>query len=174
MKRKKIGLDIDGVLADFMLAWHKLHPEIPSKPNSYDYDKNINQRLIDIGKTGKLNDFYLNIKPFIEAKDLPFEPSCYITARPVDSSITEKWLKLHGFPTKPVITVGISISKIDAVKENDVDIFIDDHYENFIDLNKAGIICYLYTASWNIKYDVGNMRLDSLKDLSLFHPALTD
>jgi len=165
--KPNIGLDIDGVLADFTLAWHNAYPEISSKPTTWYLDKKIGERFKKMKKDNVLDDFYLNIPPLLKPEEIPFEPCCYITARPVDTKITEQWLKLHGFPTKPVITVGISISKIEAAKQNNVDIFIDDHYENFTELNKAGIFCYLYSASWNMNYDVGHMRLNSLKELSI-------
>lgn len=175
MKNKKpnIGLDIDGVLADFTLAWHKKYPEITPRPKIWNFDSKIIQRFNQMKKDGILDDFYLNIPPLIKPEDIPFEPNYYITARPVNSSVTEEWLKHHGFSIKPVITVG-SMSKINAAIENNIDIFIDDHYKNFIELNNNGIFTYLYTASWNDKYDVGNMRLNLLKDLILFQPTLTD
>ena len=164
---RNIGLDIDGVLADFSMAWHLLYPEVNPRPNTWYLDKKIGARFKSMKKDGTLDEFYGNIEPLIKAIELPFEPTCYITARPVDSEITEKWLKSHGFPTKPVITVGINKTKTEAAKENNVEIFIDDHYDNFIELNDAGIFCYLYTAPWNIGYDVGDMRLNSLKDLAI-------
>ena len=40
-------------------------------------------------------------------------------------------------------------------------------YDNFKDLNDAGITTYLYTAPWNIMHDVGDLRLNSLKDIML-------
>lgn len=163
---KNIGLDIDGVLADFTLAWHRLYPEVSSKPNTWNLDSKISERFKKMKKDGVLDKFYLNIPILIKPEDIPFEPTCYITARPVDSTVTEEWLELHGFPKKPVITVG-NMSKINATKENNIDIFIDDHYDNFVELNDGGIFCYLCTASWNIEYDVGHMRLNSLKDLPL-------
>jgi len=162
-----IGLDIDGVLADFTLAWHKLYPEISPTPNTWFLDSKIGERFKKMKKDNILDDFYLNIEPLVKPEDIPFEPCCYITARPVNSDITEKWLELHGFPKKPVITVGIAISKIEAAKENQIDIFIDDHYDNFVELNENGIFCYLFTASWNKMYNVGDMRLNSLKELPL-------
>jgi len=167
MKTKKIGLDIDGVLADFMLAWHKLHPEIPRDPDSYDFDKNIKQRLTDMGIAGTLDDFYLSIEPLIKPEDIPFEVSCYVTARPVETKISAKWLKKCGFPDKPVYTVSMGTSKVEVMKNAGIDIFIDDYYENFVDLNNKGIFCYLYTAPWNAMYDVGHMRLNSLKEMEL-------
>jgi len=167
MKTQKIGLDIDGVIADFMLAWHKMYPEIPRDPDRYDFDENIMQRFDDMREAGTLNAFYLNIKPLIKPKDLPFEPKCYVTARPVETWVTEKWLKLCGFPKKKVFTVPTGISKVEVMEEAGVELFIDDYYKNFTELNDAGIFCYLYTAPWNRSYDVGNMRLNSLKDILL-------
>lgn len=167
MKTQNIGLDIDGVIADFMLAWHELYPEIPRDPDRYDFDKNIMQRFDDMRKAGTLDDFYLKIKPLIKPEELPFEPHCYVTARPVDTKITKRWLKKHGFPKKKVITVPTGTSKVGVMKKVGIDIFIDDYHRNFVELNDAGIFTYLYSAPWNIKYEVGNMRLNSLKELSL-------
>jgi len=176
MKNKKInvGLDIDGVIANFTLAWHRLYPEISPTPNTWYLDSKIGERFKKMREDDVLDDFYLNIPALIKPEDIPFEPCCYITARPVSTEITEKWLELNGFPMKPVITVGINKDKIDAAKEYKIDIFIDDHYENFSNLNENGVLTYLFTAPWNIQYDVGDMRLNSLKDLSLFQPTLTD
>lgn len=164
---KKIGLDIDGVIADFMSAWHNIYPEIPSKPNSYDFDKNMVERLNNMEKEGVLDEFYLNIKPFINPDDLLFEIFCYVTARPVDTRITETWLKKFGFPNKTVYTTPMGTSKVKIIKEVGVEIFIDDYYNNFVELNNNNIFTYLYTAPWNENHDVGHMRLNSLKDLHL-------
>lgn len=165
MEARKIGLDIDGVLANFQLAWHELHPEIPAEPESYNSDKNFIKRFDNMRKAGTLNDFYLSIKPLLKPEDLPFEPHCYVTARPVETWVTEQWLNTFGFPNKKVITVPTSTSKVEAMKEAGVEIFIDDYIGNYIELNDAGICTYLYTAPWNIRYDVGDMRLNSLKDV---------
>ena len=168
MSMHNIGLDIDGVIANFQSAWHELHPEIPAEPDTYDSDKNFIRRFDEMREAGTLNDFYLSIKPLLKPEDVPFKPCCYVTARPVETCVTKQWLDAYGFPKKRVITVPTSTSKVEAMKEAGVKIFIDDHYGNFTELNDAGILCYLYTASWNIKYDVGDMRLNSLKDLLLF------
>ena len=167
MKKQKIGLDIDGVIADFMLAWHELYPEIPRDPDRYDFDENIMQRFDDMRKAGTLDNFYLGIKPLIKPEDLPFEPLCYVTARPVDTKITKQWLNTHGFPKKKVITVPTGTSKVDAMKKTGIEIFVDDYYRNFNELNNAGIFTYLYSAPWNIKHDVGHMRINLLNDIPL-------
>jgi len=163
----KIGLDIDGVLADFTGAWHDLYPEISATPNTWYFDPKIGERFAIMRESNTLDDFYLNIKPLILPQDIPFEPHCYITSRPVSKEISEQWLRKNEFPEKNVISLGIRASKVDAAKEAGIEIFVDDFYENFVELNHNGILTYLYTASWNILYDVGHMRLNSLNDILL-------
>lgn len=167
LKQPKIGLDIDGVLADFSSSWNKLYPEIMASPNSWFFDRKICERFDIMRENGELDNFYLNLNPLINSKDLPFDPCCYITSRPVDCKISEQWLDKHGFPCKPVISVDIRKSKVDVAKEHNVEFFIDDSYENFVELNNNGIFTYLYTTSWNMKYNVGHMRLNSLNDLPI-------
>ena len=164
----KIGLDIDGVLADFSLAWHNVYLEIDPRPNTWFFDSKIKERFNNMRDNGTLNDFYLNIEPLLKPDDIPFEPYCYITSRPVSKEISEQWLGKHGFPNKKVISLELKASKVQAAKEAGVEIFIDDCYDNFVELNKGGITTYLYTQPWNVKYDVGHMRIKSLKELPLF------
>lgn len=163
----KIGLDIDGVLADFTRAWHELYPEVSPSPTTWYLDPKIGERFKAMREANTLDEFYLNIQPLINPKDIPFEPHCYITSRPVAREITEKWLNKHGFPPKPVISLELRQSKVDAAKNIGVDIFIDDFYDNFVELNNSGITTYLYTAPWNTGYDVGHLRINSLKELEL-------
>jgi len=166
LKFPKIGIDIDGVICDFMSSWHNLYDEIPSNPSTYYCDRKIIERFELMKNNNTLDDFYLNIKPLIKSEELPFDPHCYITSRPVSKEITEKWLDYHNFPAKPVISLEIRDSKVKAAKENNIDIFIDDHFDNFIDLNKNGITCYLYTQPWNIKYkNIGHLRINKLDEL---------
>lgn len=168
LNKIKIGLDIDGVLADFTSAWSKLFPDIESSPNSWFLDRKINERFNKMRNDKSLDDFYLKMPPLINGNDLQFEPHCYITSRPIPSNITEQWLDKHKFPRKKVHTVDLRCSKVETAKKENIDIFIDDSFDNFIDLNNNGIFTYLFTASWNIKFDVGHMRLNSLSELSFF------
>jgi 5'(3')-deoxyribonucleotidase len=163
----KIGLDIDEVLADWVTAWRDEF-DIKDVPTSWFFDRNIKDRFEELRPSGKLDELYLNIKPLIKPSDIPFEPHCYITSRPVDTKISEQWLDKNGFPSKPVYTVGIRQSKVEVAKEAGVEIFIDDSYDNFVTLNNNGIFCYLYDAPHNQRYDVGHMRIKTLKDIP-FH-----
>lgn len=165
LKLPKIGLDIDCVLADFVKAWGELYDDVSFEPTSWYMDRNLKNRLNEMRERGVLDEFYLNIPPLVNPEEIPFEPHCYITSRPISTDITEKWLDLHGFPRRKVYTVELLQSKVDAAKEANIDIFIDDSFDNFIDLNKNGVFTYLYTAPWNVNFDVGHMRIKSLSDL---------
>lgn len=165
LKLPKIGLDVDGVIADFTTAWNELYPEIPAEPTSWYLDRRIGERFDQMRKDGTLDDFYLNIKPLILPEDLPFEPHCYITSRPVAKEITEQWLDALHFPAKKVYSIDVRQSKVDAAKDAGVTIFVDDSFDNFVDLNNNGIFTYLFSQKYNSKHDVGHMRIKSLKDI---------
>lgn len=161
----KIGLDIDEVLCDWVNPWRERF-HIDKVATSWFFDRQIRERFRKM-KGQELDDFYLGLPALIEGKDLPFEPHCYITSRPVDVSITEQWLDKHGFPTKPVYCVGSGQSKVDVALESGIEVFIDDSYTNFVELNNAGIFTYLYDAPHNQKYEVGHHRIKSLYDLPM-------
>ena len=163
----KIGLDVDGVIANWTGAWAKLYPDVSATPSSWYFDRNVGNRFTAMKEAGTLDSFYMSIEPLLKAEELPFEPHCYITSRPVTKEITEQWLDLHKFPAKPVFSIDVRQSKVQLAKDSGIQIFVDDSFENFVELNNGGVFTYLYTQPWNIKYDVGHMRLNSLKDIPL-------
>ena len=155
----KVGLDIDEVLADFVGGLMKRFPDTVDRAvywNDYKLQKNFKEVIND-------ESFWLELETKVDS--LPFEPHCYITSRPCSTEITEKWLASKGFPKAPVYTVGLDKSKVEVAKEAGIDIFVDDAYHNFVELNKAGILCYLYNAPHNERYDVGHKRIKNLEDL---------
>jgi len=165
MPQPKITVDLDDVCVKFIEGWCKLHNcEIP---NSWQFDRAIKDKFKQMESGGKLNDFYLSLEPKIDPKDLTFEPLAYITARPVESAISEMWLDKHGFPAAPVYTVNIGGSKLDIIKGLGATIHIDDNYDTYNELNQNGICCYLMDALHNQKFNVGIRRLKSLKDLKI-------
>lgn len=155
----KIGLDIDEVLADFVGAMLAKFPEMKDR-SVYWNDPHI---MDNFEKVKNDEEFWLNIPP--KSNDLPFEPHCYITSRPISTEITEKWLKKNGFPRAKIYTVGHDQSKIDIAKSSGIDIFVDDRMENFVELNNAGICCFLFDAPHNSRYDVGYKRIKTLSEI---------
>lgn len=162
----KIGLDVDEVLAAWVSAWIKKY-DIKETPKSWKFDPLILDRFDAMRKTGELDEFYLNLEPLIDPSELPFEPHCYITSRPVNSEVTAEWLKRNGFPEKPVCTVPLRASKVDVAKKMNVDVFVDDAHHNFLELNENGIKTYLFTRKHNEQFNVGDLRVNSLKDIPL-------
>jgi hypothetical protein len=164
----RIGLDIDGVLADFMKSWSDLYPDVSPAPSTWHADRNVRSRLAEMKEDGTLDDFYMAMKPLMKPTDMPFTPICYITSRPVDSEITDAWLMIQGFPNVPVHTVGLNETKSETAKKAGVEVFVDDNYENFQELNKAGIFTYLFDAPWNEHFNVGHMRIKTFSDMAFF------
>lgn len=158
----RIGLDIDEVLADWVGGYKEKY--------GYTDEHEFNSWYLHFDIVGRCKmdldeNFYANLKPKINPKDLPFEPACYITSRNIPTEVTQDWLYSHGFPCVPVRTVGLSESKADVAKEMGVEIFVDDVYKNFVELNKAGVCTFLWDAPHNQRFDVGYKRIKSLKEL---------
>jgi len=157
----KIGLDIDEVLADWVGHWTKKHGQ--EAPETWNFDRNISDKFEALADD---KDFWLSIPVKTKPEDIHFEPHCYITSRSIPVEWTEEWLDKNGFPTMPVYSVGLEESKIEVAKRSGIDIFVDDRFENFVELNNAGICCYLFDALHNRRYDVGHKRIKSLRELN--------
>jgi uncharacterized HAD superfamily protein len=157
---KRVGLDIDGVLADFNKAV-KTKFGIKNDPNHWYYSYSFNKDLWVELKQDK--DFWLNIEPYFDGSEIPFEPVCYVTHRPVPKEWCEEWLEKNNFPCVPVHVV--NGSKMEVLRELNLDVFVDDKYDNFKELNDNGIFTYLFTQPWNNRYDVGHKRIHSLEDI---------
>jgi hypothetical protein len=165
LRRAKIGLDIDEVICDFVGGWIKSKWSlIDERPFNWSFQYSLGKLFKDLPESD-LVDFYLSLSPKIKPEDLPFEPVCYITSRPVESYVTRAWIEGNGFPCKPVITVPYGESKAQAAKDAGVEIFVDDSYSNFVDLNNNGVCCFLLDAPHNRRYEVGHKRIKSLNEL---------
>lgn len=156
----KIGLDIDEVLADWVGHWTRHHNQ--EIPESWNFDRNIKEKF-DALRDDK--DFWLSIPVKTKPDDIPFEPHCYITSRSIPVEWTIEWLDKNGFPQMPVYSVGFGMSKVDVAKKSGIDIYVDDRYENFVELNRCGICCFLFDAPHNQRYKVGYKRIKSLNEL---------
>ena len=150
----------DEVIADWVGHWTRHHGQ--EVPEFWNFDAFIKEKF-DLLKHDE--DFWMSIPPKLDPKELPFEPVCYVTSRVIPTAWTMRWLDKHKFPAVPVHTVGHNQSKVEVLKNAMVDLFVDDRYENFIELTNAGICCFLFDAPHNRRYDVGYKRIQSLKDL---------
>lgn len=162
----KIGLDIDEVICDWIGAWRERF-NIKNVPNSWFFDRKIKERFEEMRVNGELDNFYLNLKRKVDPENLPFVPHCYITSRPVSTETTIEWLDKNAFPTRPVYTVGVNQTKVEVAKEAGIEIFVDDSWDNFVDLNNNGITCYLFDTPHNRCADVGHLRIKSLDELPM-------
>lgn len=161
-RKKRIGLDIDGVLADFVGHLMKVSNNENHKPEHWN-DPIVRREFEKVKKDEK---FWAEIPALLTREDVPFEPHCYITARSINPEVTQAWLDRNLFPTAPLYCVGVGESKIEVAKKSGIDVMVDDSIDNFTELNSNGIFCYLYDAPYNRKYNVGHKRIKSLKEIA--------
>lgn len=163
LKKPRISLDVDDVCADFIGEWRKLY-DLP-EAESWQFDPLMGERLQRMRENGTLADFSLQLPELVNGQELLFDPVAYITARGEDSkAVTEEWLKLKKFPFAPVHCTNHG-SKLQIIKDLNVDIHVDDNYQTFMELNSNGVCCYLFDAPHNRKWKVGHKRIHSLKEL---------
>lgn len=161
IKSRKIGLDIDGVLGDFIGHLMRVSGNEGHVP--VHWNDPIVSREFD--KIKKDIDFWAGIPPLLKPTDIPFEPHCYITARSFDPAVTQEWLDRHLFPKATLYCVGYGESKVEVAKDSGIDVFVDDSYSNFCELTKGGVFTYLYDAPYNRHYNVGHRRIKTLKEI---------
>ena len=157
---KRVGLDLDGVLADFNFAVRSKF-NIQNEPNSWYYSYKFNKELWEAVKSDK--SFWLDMPAYFDGSRLPFEPVCYVTHRSVPKEWCEEWIEKNNFPCVPVHVV--NGSKVEVLKNARVEIFVEDKYDNFVELNDNGVFTYLYSQPWNQRYNVGHRRINSLKEI---------
>lgn len=157
--RKRIGLDIDEVLADWIGHWCKYHGQ--EIPETWNFDRNIKEKFDQLNSN---KDFWLSIPVKTKPQDIHFEPHCYITARYVPVEWTIEWLDKNGFPQRPVFSVGKEPKSVIALQQK-LDIYIDDRFENFVKMNNAGVCCFLLDAPHNRRYEVGFKRIKNINDI---------
>lgn len=163
----RIGLDIDEVICNFIKGWTQKY-EMDADVNNWSFDHKIRERVEEMKVDGTLDTFYLSLEPLIKGGDLPFEPSCYITARPVPSEVTMQWLVKYGFPLSPIFTVPMGGSKLEIARSQELDIFIDDNGNTVQQLNSAGICTFLFDQPHNRKFKVSDHKRvswDKLKSM---------
>lgn len=142
MKKLKIYLDVDDVVADWVTTFCKKY-NCPL-PNSW-FDKNITVNRLNELKKNK--SFWVNLP----IKHRPnFKPNGFLSARSIPKKWTFEFMKLNGISGRTNIHhVPWNVSKINKLKQLQVDIFIDDKFETFKECHDNNIFCLLMDACHN-------------------------
>lgn len=157
----RIGVDIDGVISDSYPLWL-------DELNRH-YGKNIpcvndyNMHLAFEVSPEDMNEFFeTNIerlltmpeaipgaKEGIEILRQEGHEIIYVTARTLDQKdFTERWFKQKGIHREQVIYTGFC-SKLDAVKQWGIEVFIEDYQKNAKLIAEYGVPVFLLDASYN-------------------------
>lgn len=169
----KIGFDIDGVLADFNTAYIQLTKQLTErnlfppdyKPHCWSYPEALGYTPEEVKRVWtfikRSPNFWADLTPEPGAAtlqrlypDLVLNNDIYFcTSRPGESAKwqTELWLAvLLGNPV-PTPTVLISSKKGSCAKALDLDVYIDDNYDNVWDvaMESPDTRCYLLDREYN-------------------------
>ena len=142
---KRIGLDIDGVLADFV-TYHEIATGIKQHHNYYN---------MNVVKLDSVLDIPVLDRPH-------FDIVCYITSRREEyREETKQWLINNNMPVAPVIHTK---DKAKAALDMELDLFVEDCYQI---ASTMPIPTFLVNRPWNIEYDYQN-RINNLSELNIY------
>ena len=142
---KRIGLDIDCVLADFV-TYHERVTCIKQSHNYYN---------MDVVKLDSVLDIPVLDRPC-------FDIVCYITSRREEyREETKQWLINNNMPVAPVIHTK---DKAKAALDMELDLFVEDCYQI---ASAMPIPTFLVNRPWNIEYDYTN-RINNLSELNIY------
>lgn len=162
MKRLSICVDIDGTITE-PLYWlesvnHFFNTSIKLEEiTSYDvFYTNYNISYDELLEYYKLNGAEIHANANIRENASYYLQELYrihdlyyVTARmSYMDDVTKTWLEKYGIPYKEIHLLG-SHDKLDKAKELNCDIFIEDRYENAIQLSEAGIDVILIDCVYN-------------------------
>ena len=168
----RVGLDIDGVVADFQsaireMAALELGRELPPADRWAIWETwGITQERWDellaafTEREGwRWLSPYHSASTYLRSLEDAGHTIYYITARPLAASwMTFEWLDRHGFPCEDVC---FYVDKAAAAKNMELDIYIDDHPPTVQAVRGAGIEAYVLDRPWN-RDDDEQPRMQSL------------
>jgi len=172
-----IAYDIDGVLANFQAHFLRTAEDmgLESAPEHWTLCTDWGMMAPDEAsqiwdRIGDDIDWWMQIEPHEDAH-IVTPVHCYITSRSIPSEKSSAWLNYHGFPTAPVFTVGVGNSKLQAAREAQVDVLIDDKPKTVRELNRNGVDCLLRDRPVNrSERDLDPVRLHCLTQVPRFLP----
>lgn len=194
MSKLTLGIDIDGVLANFSVGYKNLmeketpfrFPDISDTfPNTWYWDRAAGvppeeeKRMWSIIKADPT--FWFNLPAYDDVeffakfiRSLPREHNVYfITQRAgfAEKWQTEQWLKIHGFLAPTVL---ISGEKGDLCKALKVTYYIDDKNENVLDVARKSFETknYQLIRPWNSQQGIGLDIIPRLANLAEFQAEI--
>lgn len=158
----RLGIDIDGVLADALTTWlEHLNRHFDQKKARkdmvhYQFEKVFSVSWEEMDGFFRSNQEILltNISPMEKAQETMEQLAgeheiLLITARPQEyRSITEKWLNEHSIPYHELIMTDF-LDKSGHCLNCGLDLFIEDSLENAISIHACGIPVLLFDAPYN-------------------------
>lgn len=170
----RIGVDIDGVLARFNEDYIKMCIKLTGRdlfgpdfqPRVWDFPENQGYTVAEVlavwGRIKTSLDFWFNLKPYHDtqtALELLTEHEdmgsdlYFITARPgyKAKDQTERWLETYAPFNARTPTVLISSMKGLCAKALALDVYIDDRYENVVNVREMSpkTKVFLMDRTWN-------------------------
>lgn len=159
----RIGLDIDGVICDFVGGFRQISDVSVdwTSPDAFDAipDEEIDRLPLS---------FWAELRPLVDR--LTFTPACYVSGRHRRlRQVTERWLADHGFPRAPLALTG-SQDKIAVIDALAPDIFVDDNPRVVMEINaKLDTIALLLDRPWNrVETVAPELRLAGLDELEKY------
>jgi 5'(3')-deoxyribonucleotidase len=152
---KKIGLDVDGVLAD-IFGYYCARMGLTMASTCQWTFPGI-QDFVD----HKMKAYEWENLPMISTpQDIDFDVHCYITALPeVLSEHRNNWLNKNGYPVAPIFYCE---NKSHIIKRLGLDLFIDDKPSAIERFNQEGINAYQFVPY----YWTGKIHEKNIKHLS--------
>lgn len=158
----KIGLDIDGVVADsfpvFIAELNKHYGKDITELENYDMAKVYNVNWED------MNQFFVDNMEYLFSLPLPMKGAVesiktllargheiiYVTARKcgAEERMTLKWMAENKIPCEKIVFMGAE-SKTFAVREHGIDLFIEDFMSNALEIEAMGVPVLLLDAPYN-------------------------
>jgi len=165
------GLDIDGVVCDFLPSAVELADSLGIALSDRDLVIDYEDMPDEYESVLEDRPFWLNMKPiktswhvvndlFGKGNEIHF-----VTSRAKESAIlvTGRWLEEWGFMYSDV-HFSTNEGKVELYRELELDIFVDDNPSVVDEINKIGGMGVLMTQDYNVD-DETAIRIDDLYDL---------
>lgn len=157
----RIGIDIDGVVADSFPAWLDelntyFHRNVPAITDYQIHSLfNVSWDEMDYFFSSQKEKLFMMPEPVRGAKEgienvlAAGHEIVYVTARwPDEEPVTRKWMKKFAIPHQEILFTGYK-SKAEVVEEKGLELFIEDYLVNAEQIAETGIPVLLLDSIYN-------------------------